>query len=125
MDNYAVGCIIAEIYLGRYLFPREVESDLECLAIIEKVLGPFPELFARNFEQNFAGTFILGRLVSVAFPPTISEEARATHGVALHRLETIKPLSVSPLKACLSDTFTDLPDRPLSTIPCYLICYGV
>ena len=95
MDNYAVGCIIAEIYLGRYLFPREVESDLECLAIIEKVLGPFPDLFARNVEQNFAGTFTLGRQVAVAFPSTISDEEGATHDAAMHRLETFKPLSVS------------------------------
>ena len=100
VDNFAVGCIIAEIYLGRWLFPRQVESILEHLAILEKVLGSFPESFARNVEQNLAGTFTLGRRVAVAFPSTISDEECATHGVAMHRLENFKPLSVSSFRRC-------------------------
>ena len=118
--------MISEIYLGRRLFPSEVDSSLEHLAIIEKILGPFPEPFARNVEQKFAeGMFTFSQFVTVAFPPAISDEACATHGPASYRLETIKPLSVSRFSTIICCTlFHLLVFRPLSTIICCTTCCG-
>ncbi|RHW74073.1 protein kinase [Trypanosoma brucei equiperdum] len=73
-DMWSVGCIIFELAIGRRLF--DVRDDLTHLQLMERCLGPLPDLFRRRsknsrsfFDQN--GNFlrdcddvILGRMRS-------------------------------------------------------------
>ena len=98
VDTFAVGCVIAEVYLSRELLPREAHSDQERLAIVDKVLGPFPDQYAREIEHKFLGTFTFGPCgPTVVYTPEVSNEAEEGQE-ALLRLEELRPLSV-----CVSD----------------------
>lgn len=104
VDTFAVGCIIAELYLSRELLPRDIDTDREHLAILEKTLGPFPEVYARDLEQTCAGTFTFGSQgASVVFPPGVSTESMKTYESNLKRLENMMPLSVCLLSSSIDD----------------------
>ncbi|KAI9057435.1 kinase-like protein [Trametes sanguinea] len=57
VDTYAIGCVIAELCLACNLFDPAIESDSEHLAMVERVVGRFPEEFARAVEITRPGTF--------------------------------------------------------------------
>ncbi|PIL33112.1 hypothetical protein GSI_04561 [Ganoderma sinense ZZ0214-1] len=42
VDVFAIGCIMAEMYIGRQLFSERNGDDREHLAALDRVLGPFP-----------------------------------------------------------------------------------
>ena len=68
VDVFAAGCVMAELYLGRGLF-HYTETDIERLALIERVLGPFPRALAESTEAVKKDTFLLEGAVRVRFPP--------------------------------------------------------
>ncbi len=59
---------MAELYLGRGLF-HYTETDIERLAVLEKVLGSFPLSLAERAEVARKGAFTLEPSVRVRFPP--------------------------------------------------------
>lgn len=102
VDVFALGCVIAEVYLARQLLPRDVQSDQEHLAIIDKVFGPFPEPYAREVEQKFAGTFTFGvRGPTVVFPRDNFKQSEAPEGLVLRRIEELRPLWVRAMHVVL------------------------
>nr|VWO96853.1 Protein kinase domain-containing protein [Ganoderma boninense] len=95
VDVFAVGCMIAEVYLGNYLFSGDISSDREHLAALDRVLGPFSRVFARTVEAHFPGTFDLDdNEVRVIYPSLDTVPTRDTHSAPMLRLENLQPLSV-------------------------------
>ena len=93
---FAVGCIIAELYLGNQLLSNEISSDREHLAALDRVLGPFPRAFAQTIDARFPGTFRLDdNHVKVQYPSLDAVLTRDAHGAPMRRLERMRPLSVS------------------------------
>lgn len=81
---------MAELYLGRPLF-HYTETDIERLAVLDRVLGPFPASLARDAEAIRPGSFDLEPTVRVRFPrPDVDckEEVK--------RVMSVWPLSVRP-----------------------------
>ncbi|KAI0683367.1 kinase-like protein [Cerioporus squamosus] len=93
VDVFAIGCIVAELYLGRSLFPAESMTDREHLATVDKLVGPFGEEYARSVEKKIPGTFVFGDEVSVLFPASEVTLTAVEHAVPMKRLEDCKPLS--------------------------------
>ncbi|OSD02445.1 kinase-like protein [Trametes coccinea BRFM310] len=48
VDAFAIEFIIAELYLAEAVIHGDTESDTERLAIIDRLVGPFPEEYARS-----------------------------------------------------------------------------
>ena len=96
VDTFAVGCIIAELYLGENLFPHTIASDRERLAVLDRVLGPFPEQFAHDVEEKLPGIFIFDENgPTVMFQPDPLDDWQvAENEWTLKRLESMRPLSV-------------------------------
>ena len=97
VDSFAIGCIIAELYLGRPLFPSEVSCDREHILILSRALGTFPILFARMVEDRFPGTFQIsddGTHSVVIFPPWEVPLSRKEHLEPMKRVDSVRPLSV-------------------------------
>ena len=69
MDVFAAGCVLAELYIGRGLFPY-TGNDIERLAILERVLGFFPAALAKQAERIRPKTFTLGTPVRVQYQPS-------------------------------------------------------
>ncbi|TFK81575.1 kinase-like protein, partial [Polyporus arcularius HHB13444] len=67
IDVFATGCVVVELYLGRPVF-HHTATDIERLALLERVLGPFPEHVARSVEHSHSGTFVINPAVRVRFP---------------------------------------------------------
>lgn len=77
------------------MFPAVVSGDVEKLAIIDRVVGPFPEGFAREVDRTFGGVFSFnGGRVTVKYPPFEMSPSPTHHGDALRRLQAFRPLSV-------------------------------
>ena len=84
IDNFAIGCVLAELWLLDPIFERGIESRREHLAIVDKVVGPFPEAFARNVEYYLPGTFSFkwdGR-PSVVYPALDTTSGRGKYSNA-------------------------------------------
>ena len=95
VDVFAVGCVIAEIYLGNQLFSSDISSDREHLAALDRVLGPFPQAFAQMIDTRFPGTFSLNDYhVKVCYPSIDTVLTRDSHAAPMRRLERMRPLSV-------------------------------
>lgn len=112
VDAFALGCVIAEIYLSSNLMSAKVESDREQLATINVLFGPFPVDYARGLEALSPGMFTFNdTAIAVRYPPgnePISDPdsiADPDHAEALRRLELVQPISVSykPLKLAWSN----------------------
>ncbi|KAI1792828.1 kinase-like protein [Ganoderma leucocontextum] len=93
VDVFAVGCVIAELYLGNQLFSSDISSDREHLAALDRVLGPFPRVFAHTIDECFPGTFSLDDHVKVHYPSLDTVLTRDGHGAPMRRLERMRPLS--------------------------------
>ncbi len=76
------------------LFPSTVSCDLEHLTLIDKIVGPFPEEYARSIELKCPGTFTLDP-VAICFPPSGTSAPAAEHMDSMMRIEQACPLSVS------------------------------
>ena len=98
---FAVGVVIAEIYLGRQLFSGAASCDREHLAALDRVLGPFPRAYAHTIDTRFPGTFNLNDdIVKVHYPLPETKVTRDSYAVPLRRLERMRPLSVSIHLVC-------------------------
>ena len=53
VDLFSLGCILSELYLGRRLF-IQTNSSCQRLAILERILGPFPTAFASQAASFFS-----------------------------------------------------------------------
>lgn len=95
VDNFAAGCVLAELSLMRPLFCYELTTDREHLAMVERILGRFGSTFASAVEAKYPGTFAIGDKVSVVFPSRGSSVTWESHGEAMLRLARAHPLSVS------------------------------
>nr|VWO95048.1 N/A [Ganoderma boninense] len=94
VDTFAVGLMIAEIFLGSQLFSSDISSDREHLAALDRVLGPFPRGFAHTVDARFPGTFSLDDdIVKVHYPPLDTVVTRDSYGDSMRRLERMRPLS--------------------------------
>ena len=113
---FAVGCIIAELYLGNQLFSGAISSDREHLAALDRVLGPFPRAFAQTIETRFPGTFRLDDdHVKVHYPSLDTVLTRDAYGAPMRRLERMRPLSVS---CCLlRAVYGEQADKLISKVP--------
>jgi serine/threonine protein kinase len=49
-DMWSVGCILIELYTGEVLF--DTHENREHLALMEKILGPFPDWFSRRISDS-------------------------------------------------------------------------
>ncbi|KII93658.1 hypothetical protein PLICRDRAFT_171385 [Plicaturopsis crispa FD-325 SS-3] len=56
VDSYGVGCIVAELYLRRYLFPA-MSTIRERLVVLETVISTFPPDYASKIERKYPGSF--------------------------------------------------------------------
>jgi len=82
-DMWSVGCILVELYTGQTLF--QTHHNREHLAMIERVLGPFPPSMLRRASHNALKYFDdHGRVV---FPEPGS-------GVTTAYVDAMKPLNV-------------------------------
>ena len=93
--DVAAGVVLAETFLSKFLVDPDFESFRENLAILDRVLGPFPSEFAHSIELRQAGTFRLRGRVSVVFPPPDVPMAPAVLMGASVRIRDALPLSVS------------------------------
>ncbi|KAI0359348.1 kinase-like protein [Trametes cingulata] len=94
VDVFAIGCVVAELYLMRRLLLGIVLDDREHLAHVNRIIGPFPEAYARAIEAKYSGTFAFsdGRVV-VVYPPGGSTVSAADFVGVMRWLEQSKPLS--------------------------------
>ncbi|KAF2282241.1 hypothetical protein GH714_043882 [Hevea brasiliensis] len=59
-DIWSVGCILVELFLGEALF--QTHKNLEHLAMMERVLGPFPQRMLRRADRHAEKYVRRGRL---------------------------------------------------------------
>ncbi|KAH9854463.1 kinase-like protein [Lenzites betulinus] len=90
IDTFAIGCVVAEVYLGKALFDPGIVSDLEHLAIADRISGPFPLDFAQAIERARAGTFRFKPKIEVIFPPKNCKYPRSALVEAVHRFQGTK-----------------------------------
>ncbi|KAI9057841.1 kinase-like protein, partial [Trametes sanguinea] len=100
VDAYGLGCVLAEIYLEENLVALDIDTDLEQLATIDSLLGPFPREFAMMVNEKSPDTFTISDVVKVNFPLPIPDAPSPEEVDALRRLEQLRPVSArihSPL----------------------------
>ncbi len=110
VDTYAVGCVIAELYLTGNLFYPEIASDREHLALIERILGPFPLDFASTVEAMYPGTFRFDHSPTVIFPPGGITFAGEQYARPMQRILDAQPISVCRIRI-LAFRYCPLMDR--------------
>ncbi|KAI0361339.1 kinase-like protein [Trametes cingulata] len=86
IDTFGAGCVLAELYLGRALFPYN-ENDLVRLALLERVLGPFPTSIAKRADRFRPGIFLIDVPVRLQYSIGEQDEHSA------RQILTAKPLS--------------------------------
>ena len=85
VDTFSAGIVLAELYLGDALFPL-AQGDVERLALLERVLGPFPIGMAKRSERKQPGIFKIGHPVKVRFPSDSDAECSARQVMDSHAL---------------------------------------
>ncbi|KAL6304379.1 kinase-like domain-containing protein [Sparassis latifolia] len=68
VDEFALGCIIAELYTAKDLF-HATSTTQERMALLEHVLGTFPLPFALKADAESLGVFEIKSSVRVCYPP--------------------------------------------------------
>lgn len=94
VDAFAAGCVLAELSLGSALF-HLTDSDVVRLALLERVLGPFPVWMAKRVENKRPGMFTSGIPPKVIFPPA-SPGTGGISALDVRKVLTAAPLTVSP-----------------------------
>ena len=92
---FTIGCVAAELHLGKLLFPQGIESSREHLALVERIISPFTPAFATRYESNHPGTFRICGTATVLFPPDNALLEKEKHGPAMRRIQCALPLAVS------------------------------
>ncbi|OJT15963.1 Serine/threonine-protein kinase AFC2 [Trametes pubescens] len=95
VDTFAIGCVIAEVYLFEPLFDPNVSSDLEHLAMVDRIAGPFPIEFARAIETATPGAFRFAPKIELIYPPATSGRSRNALAASVRRVHHAKPICVS------------------------------
>ncbi|KAH9887378.1 kinase-like protein [Cubamyces lactineus] len=108
VDAFAIGCTLANIYLGNSLMSMDIDSDQEHLASIDRLVGPFPEEYARRLNEKYPKTFKFDNGASVLFPPEGDVETDASCVEAVTRLTRLQPISASIHHRSLCDLIRDL-----------------
>ncbi|KAI1782448.1 kinase-like protein [Ganoderma leucocontextum] len=109
VDVFAVGVVIAELYLGNQLFSGDISCDREHLAALNRVLGPFTRAYAHTIETRFPGTFNLNEGdVKVHYPPPNTTVTRDSYGAPMRRLERMRPLLADVHEPELADLLKKL-----------------
>ncbi|KAI0348960.1 kinase-like protein [Trametes cingulata] len=93
VDLYATGCLIAELWLSRPLFLGNSVCDREHLAVVDRVISPFPEKYAREVNERIPGTFVITDKVTVEYPVGGIPLSRDEHGPPLQRISAAAPVS--------------------------------
>lgn len=55
-DLWSIGCILMELYAGEQLF--ETHEEMEHLALVERIIGPFPEAMLANAPQSVKDRYL-------------------------------------------------------------------
>ena len=94
IDIFTAGCVIAELYMGTPLFPAEIQTNREHLAIVERTVTRFSTEFATRYERDCPGSFTMaGAEPRIVFPSGPMDKAK--HGAALLRIHHARPITVS------------------------------
>ncbi|OSC96186.1 kinase-like protein, partial [Trametes coccinea BRFM310] len=93
VDAYGLGCVLSELYLEENLVTLDIGTDLEQLATVDALLGPFPREFAIMVNKKSPDTFTVGDNVSVNFPLPEADTPSPEEVDALRRLEQLRPIS--------------------------------
>ncbi|KAJ6562865.1 kinase-like domain-containing protein [Mycena vulgaris] len=109
IDHFAIGCIIAEMLTGKALIPQFTGHAQDTIAIMEKVLGPFPAPLRVQMETQVPGAFAcdtctdrsgnrgIYRFLQTA--KTLNEKIEDPEGVKLiKRLTDLDPARRGPLR---------------------------
>ena len=96
IDCFSTRCILADLYLVQQLF-HYTETDIEHIALLDHVLGPFPVHFACRVEHLQPGTFVFDEIVKVSF---LCGDVH--HQDEVRQVMTASPLSVSVACVVLS-----------------------
>ena len=97
IDQFGIGCVLAEATMLRNIFEGDSESDREQLAFMDRIVGPFPEDYAAEVERVVPGTFSFCGRVTVLYPAPGTPLTRAEHSKPVLRIERARPLSVRGL----------------------------
>lgn len=120
VDIFAAGCILAELFLGRSIFPAS-NNMVERLAVIERALGPYPPGFVIDTEEKFPGTFKLDKFRRLGCNKVVAFD------VCRCLKSTANVMSVTPLAVCAAVTsyhvanahfITGVDHRLHDTVPC-------
>ena len=89
-DAFSLGCILVEFYTGLALF--QTHDNLEHLAMMEAVMGPMPEKFAKRAAKAKTDFFKEG--AKLDWPPRTKRVSSASKKEvkATRRLEVSCPL---------------------------------
>ncbi|KAI0352249.1 kinase-like protein [Trametes cingulata] len=118
VDAFAIGCVLAELYLMEHLFDGAIENDHEHLATVDRLLGPFPEAYARRIDMKYPGTFVFGDRTRVRYPPVDVSPSIELHLDPMRRLEATKALPALVHDAVLHDLMRKLMALdPMQRIP--------
>ncbi|KAI0713858.1 kinase-like domain-containing protein, partial [Earliella scabrosa] len=102
VDHFAIGCTLAELHLGRSLFPPGIASKREHLAIVERLVGLLPLNSAIAMEDLRPGSYRLTpRGGMIIYPDLPFSHER--HGRAMVRIRQTKSVSASVHDLELSD----------------------
>ena len=89
--------MFAEIYIGRHwLYPTA--TKLERLALLERVLGPFPVELATRANAITSGIFQLNKPPRVIYPPPTGSTAHRHWQLSVRRIMNMDPLPVRIVK---------------------------
>ena len=102
VDQFGIGCVLAEATMLSNLFDGDCESDREYLALVDRIVGPFPEDYAQVIERAIPGTFSFNGRVKVLYPAHGAILTRQEHLKPVLRIERARPLSVRRLQCLLS-----------------------
>lgn len=83
---YAIGCILVELVTGECVF--QTHSTFEHLAMMERVLGPFPSFLTTDLAEEVRGYFRRGVL---DFPHLCENQESVSAVLACQRLEKLFP----------------------------------
>ncbi|KAH9895269.1 kinase-like domain-containing protein [Cubamyces lactineus] len=105
VDAYGVGCILAELYLEEPLVSPEVASIREHLAVLDAVLGPFPQGFAQRINEQIPDSFLFVDGVPMVSFPSYRKcvPVEYHHARAYLRLGCLRPASTRIHNAPLHD----------------------
>ncbi|KAI0735643.1 kinase-like domain-containing protein, partial [Earliella scabrosa] len=102
VDHFAIGCVLAELYLGHALFPLGISSPREHVAIVERLVGPFPVEAASILEDLCPGTFRLTLSAATVIYPDVPFD-REVHAAAMIRIRETKSIAASVHDPLCSD----------------------